>query len=732
MSILLYELIYVLSVAVGIISLSYGYIGFDRMGIILVISQMLLAGLFVVFKKSRWNVRLVMIGVVIMLVAAGVLVSQNEIIYEFIMRNLYLLWLLATGALSFVIGELMCYLRPVKFLVSLSSVAWMIICTVLGYRIEKLFVAVSFMLIILIIAEEIQIRWKKTGYTELHGHIVYISPFIIVTMLLVFISPAPKQAYDWDFVKNIVHVAKETIEDWNIEFSMRGMGDISQTPIGFSDRGSVGEGIFAEDREVMIVSGLTPSISQVRLSGKTFSDFDGHEWIDNDDSQLNDVMIDSILLWASVNDHTDITKDYVFRGNVRVEYRRMKTDHVFIPPKAVPYSNDLNTDSYFNVGGDILWPERRSLNSTYSVSYFRLNTGNDIFTEFLESAGIPDRSSYEKAMSQLNIEDLEGCDYDDYLTHAAHIRETYLNAPVLSPDLREYMDNVYEGATTDAQKMERLKMMLREFDYTETPGRLPESVMSAGDYLDHFVLGTRRGYCSHFATAFVLLARAEGIPARYVQGYIVSNNREKDITVNESMAHAWPEVYYENAGWIPYEPTPIYVSRSYWKTSAEYAMEQSDVKAAAEPKPEEPETELSEEPEEDDGIRISIRWYMIVIPVLLGLVFIILFLAAGHLIIAIRFKRMKPEDKFVLLCRQIFRILRLSGEGIGENETLLEYRNRLDAKTETGFLTSYEKYLYKGELEEGALDKTVSTKSDLLRLLRKNRPVGFLRYFCQL
>ena len=65
----------------------------------------------------------------------------------------------------------------------------------------------------------------------------------------------------------------------------------------------------------------------------------------------------------------------------------------------------------------------------------------------------------------------------------------------------------------------------------------------------------------HFASAGVLLLRAAGVPARYVEGYVVS---EGDITpetwlaVPDSQAHAWAEVYVPGMGFLPVEMTPGY------------------------------------------------------------------------------------------------------------------------------------------------------------------------------
>ncbi len=75
-------------------------------------------------------------------------------------------------------------------------------------------------------------------------------------------------------------------------------------------------------------------------------------------------------------------------------------------------------------------------------------------------------------------------------------------------------------------------------------------------FLEHFLRESRRGYCVHFATALTLLLRMEGIPARYVSGYLVETGSERTVFARDRNAHAWTEVYLERYGWYPVEATP--------------------------------------------------------------------------------------------------------------------------------------------------------------------------------
>ncbi len=76
------------------------------------------------------------------------------------------------------------------------------------------------------------------------------------------------------------------------------------------------------------------------------------------------------------------------------------------------------------------------------------------------------------------------------------------------------------------------------------------------DYVTWFLNESRQGYCMHFATAGVLLFRSLGIPARYVSGYTVDLAANAVVSVPDSAAHAWVEIYLDGWGWYPVEVTP--------------------------------------------------------------------------------------------------------------------------------------------------------------------------------
>ena len=88
-------------------------------------------------------------------------------------------------------------------------------------------------------------------------------------------------------------------------------------------------------------------------------------------------------------------------------------------------------------------------------------------------------------------------------------------------------------------------------------------------------LEVRSGYCVHFASAFTLMARSLGMPARVVVGFLPGTptgerrGEEMLYAVSNEQLHAWPEVYFERWGWVPFEPTASLGNPTNFPTSAE-------------------------------------------------------------------------------------------------------------------------------------------------------------------
>ena len=121
-----------------------------------------------------------------------------------------------------------------------------------------------------------------------------------------------------------------------------------------------------------------------------------------------------------------------------------------------------------------------------------------------------------------------------------------------NPQARQLGDTLRRIADPASRVSTLLKMFRTEnFVYTLEPPRLGR------DSVDEFLFTTRAGFCEHYASSFVFVMRAAGVPARVVTGYQGGEMNPVDgvMTVRQSDAHAWAEVWIAGRGWVRVDPT---------------------------------------------------------------------------------------------------------------------------------------------------------------------------------
>lgn len=135
------------------------------------------------------------------------------------------------------------------------------------------------------------------------------------------------------------------------------------------------------------------------------------------------------------------------------------------------------------------------------------------------------------------------------------ITSHYLQLPGELPErVRALARVIVKGQTTPYGKVLAIVDWLHQFPYSLDIPPPPQG----RDAVDHFLFDLKKGYCEQFASAFAVLARSVGIPARLVTGYSTGayNPFTLDYEVRESDAHAWDEVYFSHVGWVPFDASP--------------------------------------------------------------------------------------------------------------------------------------------------------------------------------
>lgn len=279
---------------------------------------------------------------------------------------------------------------------------------------------------------------------------------------------------------------------------------------------------------VGVLTYATDSQTPVYLRTVTVEDFNGATWgPENHDDQLQHP-ITQISAGAPAAGPTTTTTTVVTTGGFTSPY---------LPAPYAPQSFD-------GVRGDFGWDP-----GDLSVKGAPASSQNQLYTV---------RSS----MPQLTPQALAAA-----VTAPHGIDLLAARVPRGVPDnVRSAAEDVTRGATSAYAKALKIQAWLRTFQYSEkTP--VEDGYDGTGmDVLSTF-LTKKAGYCIHFAAAMAVMARVVGIPSRIAVGFAPGHATGQTVAVPFSQplpeyqvdgrdAHAWPELYFQGLGWVPFEPTP--------------------------------------------------------------------------------------------------------------------------------------------------------------------------------
>jgi transglutaminase-like putative cysteine protease len=174
--------------------------------------------------------------------------------------------------------------------------------------------------------------------------------------------------------------------------------------------------------------------------------------------------------------------------------------------------------------------------------------------EYLVRSSVPKLTAEQLALSSASVQG---------------ISEDFTRIPGNVPEIvRTTASTVAGSSGTPYGKAMAIQKYLRsaEFSYSlQSPvqgGYDGNGLSVLADFLDQ-----KSGYCIHYASAMAVMARLEGIPSRIAVGYapgrltgatvsVAGEGVLPEYEVDARDAHAWPELYFQGLGWVPFEPTP--------------------------------------------------------------------------------------------------------------------------------------------------------------------------------
>ena len=299
-------------------------------------------------------------------------------------------------------------------------------------------------------------------------------------------------------------------------------------PLGSEGRPRLGGPADPSEHPVMEVS----TSHTLYLRGVAMNSYTGLNW--------EDTLSNRRYLYADLLQQT-------YRRNIFDEYLPVTSDSPALETASVHMLTDASTTlfvpqrlrsletrsahmtPYFNTGSELFLTRELEAGDGYAFTYLRLPADSGETARLVEeAAAVADKRYNEIAQAYTTV----------------------------SPQVRQTLSSLSTEAAAGEEAPYFRALRIRDYLRSHYPYNLNTSVPPENtDFVTWFLLRERRGYCTYFATALTILCRIQGIPARYVTGYVAVPENGL-ATVTSADAHAWTEIYLNGFGWLTLDATP--------------------------------------------------------------------------------------------------------------------------------------------------------------------------------
>lgn len=680
--------------------------------------------LVVVFKHLQFRQRMLLGGILAILFAGGYSILRKIEMFSYVTENRDLRYALVLSIVLTVLMDLLMRFSHSKTVVLFAIIIVFVVFVYKNIQIHPIDSALGYFCILISVLQIIQSNWEKKGDTDIRKHTVYLTPFIFAVFVLLSIVKMPSKPYDWRAFKSLFFNVCEFAYKVNEKMFHDDREDFAST-IGFGEDGRISSNIKNNEKNIFSITTTERPGRVIYLKGKTFDSFDGHKW-DKEDKSVNPEMgTDSYFIKAAIKelDNGRIT-DYLREETLTIDFYAYSTRHVFAPASVIVLS-DKGRIVPENIGGDLFFDDSKGYGDSYSARYYKYNLNSEKFADLT-------RYAQNLAQNAKNRDELYSKMLDGYRSNA----EKYylMQGCKTSAAVRDITEEIVSKEEGTYRKLKALEKYLNGMTYSAKCEGIPQNVTNSSEFLDYFLLDLKEGSCSYYATAFVLLARSIGVPARYVEGFYIKAPKEGNENVKSSSAHAWAECYIDGVGWISFDPTPGYNVGYYWKTSDEYAQAKSQDEMQDESDASSQDDENSQTDDfEEDNIFVNVPKFIFVLPVVLCLLFAIEFIAFDIVLRLKKLEKLTGRRKIAGYCKWNLNLLKIAGEGIADNRTLLEYKKGIEQNEMSeyrhfcGFISCYEKLLYSDE-EVNEEDERI-VLDDNLNIRNQLKLSGRIKYY---
>lgn len=216
----------------------------------------------------------------------------------------------------------------------------------------------------------------------------------------------------------------------------------------------------------------------------------------------------------------DISKGYLTdsESSLTIYPQELNTSTYFTPSYAV----DLNPEK-----GDVFYDDIPTfmnsgmIGKPYTVKFMQISEAGKL--------KLADMNTASKGVGPIYYSDT----YKKYLQLPDNI----------SPEIYKLVYDITKDSKNDLEKVKKIKDYLsKNYSYSIKVSDLPEGK----EFVDYFLFTEKKGYCTYFASALTVMCRIAGVPARYVEGFNMTERKDDKglYVVSNENAHAWTEVLF--------------------------------------------------------------------------------------------------------------------------------------------------------------------------------------------
>lgn len=403
--------------------------------------------------------------------------------------------------------------------------------------------------------------------------IIWNLPVCIIIIALASLFYASDKPIEWKWLdKKIVSVYNYI--NRNMDYEVFDYFSLSDST-GFGDRNNLLGGRVRLDRTNVL---KVTAKKNVYLKGVSKDTYTGTTWTNhlpektslgiNYNVVYSDDTAEMLQGMKILTGKNDFIVDYFDINKITVTFLNLKTKSLFIPSKTTAFVPMKGNFSIFtNDTGDFSTIQRLAKGFSYNLEIYSPKIGTEEFANMMRKSKKGLYSNYllktEPAQINQKIVLLK--------SNSMEIYKKYLQLPQNLPQrVKDLSASLVASCQNDYDKAKSIEQFLSSnYPYNLDVRSTPRN----RDFVDYFLFDLKQGYCSYYASAMTVLARCAGLPARYVEGYILPPEPTKESSttylVTNMQAHAWVEIYFEGYGWLPFEPTSPFRSRFYSSNSSD-------------------------------------------------------------------------------------------------------------------------------------------------------------------